>query len=90
MTSPQSSSGSPPAGSFAEAARFQLVVALRMTYADRLRDLEAMWDFNDMIEEQNPRVRRVVELLRARRDTGRTPAKDEFGNKAAPARSARK
>jgi hypothetical protein len=54
-------------GSFAEAARFQLLVSLGMTYADRLRDLEAMWDFNDMIEAQNPHVRRVVDLLRARR-----------------------
>ena len=69
MTSAKSSVENPPVGSFAEAARFQLRVALGMTYAERLRDLEAMWDFNDMIEEQNPHVRRVVELLRARRKT---------------------
>ena len=69
MTSSQSSVENPPVGSFAEAARFHLLVALGLSYADRLRDLEAMWDFNDMIEEQNPHVRRVVELLRARRKT---------------------
>jgi hypothetical protein len=42
-----------PVGSFAEAAGFPLV-ALGKSYADGLRDLEAMWDFNDMIEERNP------------------------------------
>jgi hypothetical protein len=55
-----------PIGSFEEAARFRLLVALRLTAAERLRDLEAMWDFNEMVEAQNPRTRQIAERLRAR------------------------
>ncbi len=69
MTATRSSTGSPPIGSFAEAAHFQLLVALRLSYAERLADLEAMWDFNDMIEKQNPHIGRIAALLRDRRDT---------------------
>ena len=36
-----------PVGSFAEAARFRLRIALGLSHSERLRDLEAMWDFND-------------------------------------------
>lgn len=68
MTATRSSTRSLSVGSFAEAAHFQLLVALRMTHAERLVDLEAMWDFNDMIEEQNPHIRRVAALVRARRN----------------------
>jgi hypothetical protein len=51
-------------GSFAEAERFRLLVALTLSHAERLRDLEAMWDFNDMIETKNPRIRLIAERLR--------------------------
>ena len=68
MTSKRSSTGSARVGSFAEAERFKFLVTLRMTYAERLQELEGMCDFNDMIEEQNPRVRHIAELLRSRRN----------------------
>jgi hypothetical protein len=53
-------------GSFAEAARFRLSIALGLSHRERLRDLESMWDFNDMIEARNPRVRHIAAVLRAR------------------------
>lgn len=68
MTATRSVTGSPPVGSFAEAERFQLLVALGTTYAERLRDLERMWDFNDMVEELNPHIRRIAVLMRAQRE----------------------
>lgn len=68
MTTERSVTGSLPVGSFAEAQRFQLLTALGTSYAERLRDLERMWDFNDMVEELNPRIRRIAALLRARRE----------------------
>lgn len=37
----------PPVGNHEEAHQFQLRISLRLTPAERLRDLEAMWDFND-------------------------------------------
>jgi hypothetical protein len=68
MTSTRSNTGSPAIGSFREAQRFQLQVSLSITCAERLRDLEAMFDFNDMIEELNPHTRRAAALLRATHD----------------------
>lgn len=56
----------PPVGSFEEATRFQLLVSLKLTHAERLQELEAMWDFNDMVEANNPSVRRVAERMRER------------------------
>lgn len=67
MTAERSVTGSPPVGSFAEAQRFQLLMTLGTSYAERLRDLERMWDFNDMVEELNPRIRHIAALMRAQR-----------------------
>lgn len=62
-SSPESAS-TPPIGSFEEASRFRLLQALSLTHLERLRDLEAMWDFNEMLERQNPKMREIAEKLR--------------------------
>jgi hypothetical protein len=53
---------------FAEARRFQLGLGLALTPAERLRELEAMLDFNDMVEARNPSIRWVAERLRTWRE----------------------
>jgi hypothetical protein len=59
------SDGTPGASEgFAEARRFQLRVALALTPGERLRALEALLDFNDMVLARNPQIRRVAERLR--------------------------
>lgn len=57
-----------PVGSFVEAARFRLSIALELSYGERLRDLEAMWDFNEMLERRNPQLRVIAARLQARRE----------------------
>ena len=49
--------------SYADAREFRLRMSLRATPLERLRDLEAMIDFNARVEANNPRVKRVVEAL---------------------------
>lgn len=56
----------PAAGSFEAAELFQLRMALKATYAQRLQDLQDMIDFNAAAEERNPTLRRAVEWLRGR------------------------
>ncbi len=53
----------PPAGSFEAAERFQLRMALRSTYAQRLQDLQDMLDFNAEAEARNPQLRAAVKRL---------------------------
>jgi hypothetical protein len=67
MTNPQLLSRD-TMGSFAEATRFRLSIALGLSYTERLRDLDAMWDFNDVIERQNPRVQDIAARLREQRE----------------------
>lgn len=68
MNNPKPSSpevtSTPPIGSFEEASRFRLLQALSLTHLERLRDLEAMWDFNEMLERKNPKMREIAEKLR--------------------------
>jgi hypothetical protein len=52
---------------FEEAQRFRLRLSLRATPTERLRDLEAMLVFSQQAEALNPRLRAVVERLRAAR-----------------------
>lgn len=49
--------------SFSAAERSRLELQLRATPAERLRDLEAMWDFNEVVWANNPRVLRIAERL---------------------------
>lgn len=53
--------------SYADARECRLRLSLRATPLERLRDLEAMIDFNTTVEANNPRVRRMAEALSARR-----------------------
>jgi hypothetical protein len=52
------------AGSFEAAEAFQLRMALRSTYAQRLQDLQEMVDFNTEAEASNPRLRDIAERIR--------------------------
>ncbi|MEO6080493.1 MAG: hypothetical protein ABIQ86_12025 [Steroidobacteraceae bacterium] len=52
-----------PAGSFAAAEEFQLRMALKLTPAQRLQDLQEMLEFNRVAEAMNPRLREAVKLL---------------------------
>ena len=54
----------PPAGSYEAAELFQLRMALKSSYAQRLQDLQDMLDFNAAAEARNPRLRRAVTRLR--------------------------
>jgi hypothetical protein len=54
----------PPVGSFEEAELFRLHLALELTPAQRLQDLQDMIDFNAEAEANNPQLQRVVERLR--------------------------
>jgi hypothetical protein len=54
----------PPAGSFEAAALYQLRMALKSTYAQRLQDLQDMLDFNAEAEARNPRLRWTAARLR--------------------------
>ncbi len=56
----------PPVGSYEEAVMFRLRTALTLTYAQRLKDLQDMLNFNAGAEEQNPRLRELAKRLRAR------------------------
>jgi hypothetical protein len=51
-------------GSFEEAQLFRLREGVSLTPAQRLRDLQAMIDFNAEAEARNPQLRWVVEQLR--------------------------
>lgn len=53
----------PPDGSFEAAALWQLRMALKSTYAQRLQDLQDMIDFNAAAEANNPQLRAAVERL---------------------------
>ena len=58
------SESEPPVGSFKAAELFQLRMALKSTYAQRLQDLQDMLDFNAEAEARNPRLRWAAERLR--------------------------
>lgn len=60
----------PPEGSFEAAALWQLRLALKSTYAQRLQDLQDMIDFNAAAEARNPQLRAAVRRL-SRRDVTR-------------------
>ena len=53
-----------PVGSFEAAELFQLRMALKSTYAQRLQDLQEMLNFNSEAEARNPRLRWAAEQLR--------------------------
>jgi hypothetical protein len=55
----------PPAGSFEAAELFQLQMALKSTYAQRLQDLQEMLDFNAEAEARNPRLSLAAAQLRS-------------------------
>jgi hypothetical protein len=52
-----------PEGSFEATEIFQLRMALKSTYAERLQDLQEMLNFNAEAELRNPRLRWAVEQL---------------------------
>jgi hypothetical protein len=54
----------PPAGSHEAAELFQLRMALKASYAQRLQDLQDMLDFNAAAAARNPRLRWAVTRLR--------------------------
>lgn len=53
----------PQEGSFEAAELFQLRMALKSNYAQRLQDLQEMLDFNAEAESRNPRLRWALEQL---------------------------
>ena len=53
----------PQPGSFEAAELFQLQMALKSTYAQRLQDLQDMLDFNADAEARNPQLRMAIERL---------------------------
>jgi LPS O-antigen subunit length determinant protein (WzzB/FepE family) len=53
----------PPEGSYEAAELFQLRMALKSTYAQRLQDLQDMLDFNTEAAAKNPRLRRAARQL---------------------------
>ncbi len=57
------SSEEPPEGSFEAAALWQLRMALKSTYAQRLQELQDMIDFNAAAEANNPQLRAAVKRL---------------------------
>ena len=61
---PEKPAAEPRPGSFEAAELFQLRMALKSTYAQRLHDLQGMLDFNAAAEAANPRLRQAVELLK--------------------------
>ena len=50
----------PPAGSLEAAELFQLRMAIKSTYAQRLQDLQEMIDLNAEAEARNPRLRLLI------------------------------
>ena len=56
---------STPGEAFLDAERFRLRLSLQLSPAERLRDLEAMLQFNEAAEARNPRLRWIAERLRA-------------------------
>jgi hypothetical protein len=54
----------PAVGSYEEAVLFRLRTALALTYAQRLKDLQDMLEFNAAAEARNPRLRQLSERLR--------------------------
>jgi hypothetical protein len=54
----------PPTGSFEAAELYQLRMALKSTYAQRLQDLQDMLDFNTEAEARNRRLRWAAARLR--------------------------
>lgn len=54
----------PLTGSFEDAELFQLRMALKSTYEQRLQDLQDMIDFNAEVEASNPGLREISEKLR--------------------------
>jgi len=64
----------PPAGSFEAAELYQLRMALKSTYAQRLQDLQDMLDFNAEAEARNPRLLWTAARLRHRGPRAKRPA----------------
>jgi hypothetical protein len=54
----------PAPGSFKAAEIFQLKLALKASYAQRLQDLQDMIDFNDHAEAANPGLREIAQKVR--------------------------
>jgi hypothetical protein len=54
----------PSPGSFKAAEIFQLKLALKVSHAQRLQDLQDMIDFNHRAELANPRLREIAKKLR--------------------------
>ncbi len=66
----------PPTGSFEAAELYQLRMALKSTYAQRLQDLQDMLDFNAEAEARNPRLRWAAARLRRLRAEGQVSSDD--------------
>jgi hypothetical protein len=69
----------PPAGSFEAAELYQLRMALKSTYAQRLQDLQDMLDFNAEAEARNPRLRWAAARLRQPGPESHIPGDDSSG-----------
>jgi hypothetical protein len=54
----------PTPGSFKAAEIFQLKLALKASYAQRLQDLQDMIDFNYRAEAANPGLREIAQKVR--------------------------
>lgn len=50
-------------GTFEEAVQFRLKMQLKSTPAERLQDLEDMWDFTTAVWEKNPEVFKKTQKL---------------------------
>jgi hypothetical protein len=48
---------------FEAARRAALAAQLKASHVERLRDLEAMWDFNERVWARNPEILRIAERL---------------------------
>ena len=65
-----------PTGSFEAAELYQLRMALKSTYAQRLQDLQDMLDFNAEAEARNPRLRWAAARLRRAWAESQAPSDD--------------
>ena len=66
----------PPAGSFEAAGLYQLRMALKSSYAQRLQDLQDMLDFNAEAEARTPRLRWAAARLRRPWSESQAPGND--------------
>ncbi|MDP9008239.1 MAG: hypothetical protein M3N91_05955 [Pseudomonadota bacterium] len=66
----------PAPGSFEAAELYQLRMALKSTYAQRLQDLQDMLDFNAEAEARNPRLRWAAARLHRAWTESQAPGDD--------------